>query len=102
MIVRGRLDRRDESLIAFNAQEIQVVEPMRASDLSVHIDLPGVSLSPGDLDELRDLLREHTGPTPVQLHMGEKALRLPDEFNVDIDRVMGRLRASYGDSVYIG
>ena len=102
VIVRGRLDRRDESLIAFNAQEIQVVEPMRASDLSVHIDLPGVSLSPGDLDELRDLLREHTGPTPVQLHMGEKALRLPDEFNVDIDRVMGRLRASYGDSVYIG
>ncbi len=102
VIVRGRLDRRDESLIAFNAQEIQVVEPMRASDLSVHIDLPGVSLSPSDLDELRDLLREHTGPTPVQLHMGEKALRLPDEFNVDIDRVMGRLRASYGDSVYIG
>ena len=102
ILVRGRLDRRDESLIAFNAQEIQVVEPMRASDLSVHIDLPGVSPSPEDLNELRDLLREHTGHTPVKLHIGTTALRLPDEFNVDIDRVMGRLRASYGDSVYIG
>jgi DNA polymerase-3 subunit alpha len=102
VLVRGRLDRRDESLIAFNAQEIQIVEPMRASDLSVHIDMPGVSPSPEDLNELRDLLREHTGQTPVQLHIGTTALRLPDEFNVDIDRVMGRLRASYGDSVYIG
>jgi DNA polymerase-3 subunit alpha len=102
VLVRGRLDRRDESLIAFNAQEIQIVEPMRASDLSVHIDMPGVSPSPEYLNELRDLLREHTGQTPVQLHIGTTALRLPDEFNVDIDRVMGRLRASYGDSVYIG
>lgn len=103
VLVRGRLDRRDESLIAFNAQEIQVVEPMRASDLSVHIELPGPALSEEAINELQELLREHTGLTPVQLHMpGGKALRLPDEFNVDIDRAMGRLRASYGDSVYIG
>jgi len=103
VIVRGRLDRRDDSLITFNAQEIMIVEPMRASDMSLHIELAGSSLSQEDINALQELLREHTGHTPVQLHMPEgKALRLASEFNVDIDRAMGALRASYGDRVYIG
>jgi hypothetical protein len=33
---------------------------------------------------------------------GGKSLRLAPEFNVDIDRAIGALRASYGNSVYIG
>lgn len=103
VIVRGRLDRRDDSLVTFNAQEIMIVEPMRASDMSLHIELAGSSLSQEDINALQELLREHTGHTPVQLHMPEgKALRLASEFNVDIDRAMGALRASYGDRVYIG
>ena len=101
--VRGRLDRRDDSRVSFNAQEIRIVEPMRSSDMSLHIELAGRSLSQEDIFDLQELLKEHSGETPVQLHLpGGKALRLPGEFNVDIDRAMGVLRAHYGNSVYIG
>ena len=101
--VRGRLDRRDDSRISFNAQEIKIVEPMRATDMSLHIELAGRSLSQDDIINLQELLKDHGGQTPVQLHMpGGKSLRLAPEFNVDIDRAIGALRASYGNSVYIG
>ena len=101
--VRGRLDRRDDSRVSFNAQEIRIVEPMRSSDMSLHIELAGRSLSQEDIFDLQELLKEHSGQTPVQLHLpGGKALRLSVEFNVDIDRAMGVLRALYGNNVYIG
>ncbi|NDD72301.1 MAG: DNA polymerase III subunit alpha, partial [Actinobacteria bacterium] len=101
--VRGRLDKRDDSRISFNAQELKVVEPMRATDMSLHIELAGRSLSQEDIVNLQELLKDHGGQTPVQLHMpGGKSLRLAPEFNVDIDRAIGALRASYGNSVYIG
>jgi len=101
--VRGRLDKRDDSRISFNAQEVKIVEPMRASDMSLHIELAGRSLSQEDIFNLQELLKDHGGQTPVQLHMpGGKSLRLAPEFNVDIDRAIGALRASYGNSVYIG
>ncbi|MGA1038824.1 MAG: DNA polymerase III subunit alpha [Ilumatobacteraceae bacterium] len=101
--VRGRLDKRDDSRISFNAQEVKIVEPMRASDMSLHIELTGRSLSQEDIFNLQELLKDHGGQTPVQLHMpGGKSLRLAPEFNVDIDRAIGALRASYGNSVYIG
>ena len=101
--VRGRLDKRDDSRISFNAQELKIVEPMRANDMSLHIELAGRSLSQEDIINLQELLKDHSGLTPVQLHMpGGKSLRLAPEFNVDIDRAIGVLRASYGNSVYIG
>ncbi|MDA3016402.1 MAG: OB-fold nucleic acid binding domain-containing protein, partial [Actinomycetota bacterium] len=101
--VRGRLDKREDSHLAFNAQELKIVEPMRPSDLSLHIELAGRSLSQEDIVNLQELLKDHGGQTPVQLHMpGGKSLRLAPEFNVDIDRAIGALRASYGNSVYIG
>ena len=101
--VRGRLDKRDDSRISFNAQELKIVEPMRANDMSLHIELAGQSLSQEDIINLQELLKDHSGLTPVQLHMpGGKSLRLAPEFNVDIDRAIGVLRASYGNSVYIG
>lgn len=101
--VRGRLDKREDSRVSFNAQELKVVEPMRASDLSLHIELAGRSLSQEDIVNLQELLKDHGGQTPVQLHMpGGKSLRLAPEFNVDLDRAIGVLRASYGNSVYIG
>jgi DNA polymerase-3 subunit alpha len=101
--VRGRLDKRDDSRVSFNAQELKIVEPMRANDMSLHIELAGRSLSQEDIINLQELLKDHSGLTPVQLHMpGGKSLRLAPEFNVDIDRAIGVLRASYGNSVYIG
>ena len=101
--VRGRLDRREEARLAFNAQEIKVVEPMRASDMSLHIELGSRALSQDDIFQLQELLKDHGGETPVQLHMpGGKSLRLAPEYNVNIDGAIGILRASYGDSVYIG
>ena len=99
--VRGRLDKREDTQVSLNAQEIKVVEPMRASDMSLHIELPTYSLSQDEIMALQELLRDHSGQTPVQLHLREKILRLPSDFNVNIDSAIGVLRASYGDSVYV-
>ena len=45
------------------------------------------------MDDLKRLLSEHPGHSPVLLHVGEKVLRLPSEFNVDASRgLMGELR----------
>jgi len=33
--------------------------------------------------QLRELVEEHPGPSPVLLRLGGKLLRLPSQFNVD-------------------
>ena len=58
-------------------------------DLSVegagplHVVLPLNRLTDDTVDRLKHLLAEHPGDSPVLLEVGEKLLRLPDEFAVD-------------------
>ena len=54
------------------------------------------------LDSLKSLLTAHPGGTPVFLHIGAgKVIRLGGEFSVELDRVMGPLRAKFGDGAYV-
>jgi DNA polymerase-3 subunit alpha len=49
------------------------------------------------IDELKRILMDHPGPSPVMLALGQgKVLRLADDFNVDVDRVAGELRVAFG------
>jgi DNA polymerase-3 subunit alpha len=63
----------------------------------LRISLPIHSLTDQKVDGLKRLLRDHPGDSPVFLHVGEKVLRLPSEFNVDSKRgLMGELRVLLG------
>jgi hypothetical protein len=52
-------------------------------DPPLEVTVPVSSLTDTVLGRLRDLLAEHSGPSPVLLRLGPKVLRLPPEFNVD-------------------
>ncbi|HEX9258618.1 MAG TPA: hypothetical protein VF855_03710, partial [Acidimicrobiales bacterium] len=58
---------------------------------------PAVSLTEERIGALKRLLTEHPGDSRVFLHLGGgKVLRLSDEFCVDLTRVVGELRVTFG------
>ena len=79
--VRGRLDLRDDApkLVCSEVKRPQLdltgAEPLR-------VVVPVNALDDSRVGRLKDLLREHPGTSPVYLHVGEKVVRLPPEFNV--------------------
>ena len=99
--VKGRLDKRDESRVGFMAQDIQVVEHLdTAAAAALHLRMPATSLNELRIHQLRRILREHPGESPVYLHIGNsKMVRLGDDFAVDLDIVVGELRVAFGHDV---
>jgi DNA polymerase III subunit alpha len=94
--VKGRLDQRDEvpkivcselkrpQLTGDGSEPLQVVVPVNA------LDDTGV-------ERLRELLREHPGPSPVYLHVGTKVVRLAHEFDVTMSAgLLAELRVLLG------
>jgi DNA polymerase-3 subunit alpha len=100
--VKGRLDRRDDSRVGFMAMDVTVLEGLRVLQEALHIKVAAQAITETMIDDLKTLLSEHPGNSPVFLHVaGDKALRLSSEFDVNLDRVIGQLRATFGDAAYI-
>ena len=101
--VRGRIDRRDESRLGFMAQDVQIIEGLdTASAAPLRLRVPATSLTELKIHQIRKILREHPGESPVYLHIGQgKVLRLADEFCVDLDRVVGELRMALGHDAVV-
>lgn len=100
--VRGRMDARDEARVGFMATEIKVLEGLRATQDSLHLRFSAHAMTETLIADLQSVLREHPGDAPVFLHLAnDKVLRLGSEFSVNLDQVMGRLRASFGDAATI-
>ncbi|GAC1313819.1 MAG: DNA polymerase III subunit alpha [Acidimicrobiales bacterium] len=81
VIVKGRLDMRDD-------ESKFVVMDVRRPSLSaggppLEVVLPMARLNDRTVDQLKELLSGHPGPSPVFLRFGTKLLRLADEFCVD-------------------
>ncbi len=102
VVVRGRLDLRDD------APKIVCME-LRRPDLSTHdnqelrVSLPLGALTEEKVDRLRGVLLEHPGQSPVLLHVGDKVLRLPPEFNVDSrNGLVGELKTLLGANAIVG
>ncbi len=96
VVVKGRVDLRDDRL---KLVCMEVARPELAPDGvgDLRITLPVHSLTDRTVDGLKRLLTEHPGESPVFLHVGEKVLRLPSEFNVDSRRgLVGELRVLLG------
>ena len=82
--VRARVDGRDDQpkLIAM---EIEPFEPMSGEAFPLRVKVAAAALSEGLIADLKRLLGEHPGDSPVLLHLGEsKVLRLPEAWTVDV------------------
>jgi DNA polymerase-3 subunit alpha len=94
--VKGRLDLREDQpkLVVMEVRRPEIVLDGGAP---VRVRLPMNALSDTLVERLKEVLVRHGGPSPVFLHVGDKILRLPDEFNVD-DRngLVGELRVLLG------
>jgi DNA polymerase-3 subunit alpha len=101
--VRGRVDKRDETRVGFMVQEVQILEGLESSSAQpLRLRVPATSLNELKIHQIRKILREHPGDSPVYLHIGQgKVLRLADDFCVDLDRVVGDLRVALGHDAVV-
>jgi DNA polymerase-3 subunit alpha len=96
--VAGRLDRRDESRFGIIAQRIEVLTGLDEGPApAVRLRLPSLSLDDHRLDQLKQILSDHPGQSPVILDLGRsRQIRLADDYRVDLDRAVGELRMAFG------
>ena len=102
VVVRGRFDTNDDNpkISALNITRPTLIANDNAE---IRISLPLEALSDHSVEELREILAEYPGGSPVLLYVGSKVLRLPDEFNCDAGRVVGEIRRLFGaDSLVAG
>ena len=84
VIVSGHLDHRgdDVKVIAREARELEIRD-----DSSVRLKVAAARLTPEFVGQLKAILANHPGPSPVLLHMtskkGAKMLRLSDDHRVE-------------------
>ncbi len=96
VIVRGRLDSRDDTPKIL-CQDLEVVEGLLSDAPPLRLRLGAATLSADRIAALKQILVERPGDSPVHLLIGSgKILRLANEFNVDLDRVVGELRVAFG------
>ena len=95
VVIRGRTDTRDETP-KITAMEISVPVLEQVGMSEIRVNLPLAKLTDTTVESLKGVLAEHPGDCPVLLHVGEKVLRLPPEFNVDPRNVIGELRRLFG------
>jgi DNA polymerase-3 subunit alpha len=101
VIVRGRLDRRDDSRATLMAADIAVVDVPKTGIESLHIDFARRTVTNEEVGDVRTLIEMHPGNSPVFLTFGNKVVALGAEHSVDIGRVIGLLRAKFGEAVSI-
>ena len=101
--VRGRLDRRDDARVGFNAQKIEIIENLAMSGpKAVRIKLSATAVDEDLIERLKAILTEFPGEAPVILDMGPgTVLQLADGFSVNIDKAIGDLRVGFGDAVVV-
>ena len=96
--IKCRINRNDDRLSISALEVIPAV--LISAEPELRLNFPAVALDPDKVARLKNILVEHPGPAPVYLHVGDsKVLRLGDDFNVDVDRVIPPLRVAFGSGV---
>ncbi|MBA2625156.1 MAG: hypothetical protein H0U89_06090 [Acidimicrobiia bacterium] len=94
--VKGRLDSREDSpkLICL---EVTCVELATDSAAPLRLSVPPARLDERSVDEMKRLLLDHAGDSPVLLQLGATEVRLPSAFSVDTSKgLLGELRVLLG------
>ncbi len=97
VVVKARVDKRDDQpkLIA---QSVDVIDVGAAGAEPMRVRVPPQLLSESTVSELKQVLSDHPGDSPVYLHLGDRqVLRLPDDWNVNTSNgLVGHLRVLLG------
>ena len=102
VVVKARVDQREDlpklicmSLEPFELEGLGGAPPLR-------LQLPSHGLKPEELNLLKGLLSQHPGESEVFLHLGQKVLKLSDDFNVDTrNGLVGELRVLLGPDAVV-
>jgi DNA polymerase-3 subunit alpha len=100
VVIKGRVDHRGDD-VKFIA--LSISEPELSSDNSVRIRVSASRMSASVAENLRDVLENHPGTSPVFIHMtgegGEKVVRVSAEHAVDPrSALFAELRGMFGPS----
>jgi DNA polymerase-3 subunit alpha len=94
--VKARLDTRDDSP-KLTAMEVKRPDLVHDGGPPVRVSLPLNALTDRLVEELKRILTEHPGDSPVFLHVGDKVLKLAEQFSVDAGNgLLGELRVLLG------
>ncbi|MGQ0830174.1 MAG: DNA polymerase III subunit alpha [Microthrixaceae bacterium] len=103
VFVKARVDARDDQpkLIAM---DIEPFEPMSGEAFPLRIKVAAAAVSEAVIEDLKRLLSEHPGDSPVLLHLGDKqVLRLPQAWTVNVvPALLAELRVLLGPSAILG
>jgi DNA polymerase III subunit alpha len=103
VVVRGRVDKRDDQpkLIAQSVDVVEVTDDSQSEPLRLRVPLRLVS--PTTVEQLKTVLSEHPGESPVFLHLGERqVLRLPDPWRVDASNgLLGQISTVLGPGAVV-
>jgi DNA polymerase III subunit alpha len=103
VVVRGRVDKRDDQpkLIAQSVDVVEVTDESQSEPLRLRVPLRLVS--PTTVEQLKTVLSEHPGESPVFLHLGERqVLRLPDPWRVDASNgLLGQISTVLGPGAVV-
>ena len=101
--MRARVDGREDQpkLIAM---EIEPFEPMSGEAFPLRLKVSAAAVSEGLIADLKRVLGEHPGDSPVLLHLGEsKVLRLPEAWTVEVcPPLLAELRVLLGPNAILG
>ena len=82
VVVRGRLDTREDTL-RFFANDVHLVESTE-KEAPLRVNLPLEHQNDRQLQELKSVLSAHPGDSPVELMLdSQRMMRLPEDFAVD-------------------
>ncbi|MBV9410142.1 MAG: DNA polymerase III subunit alpha, partial [Acidimicrobiia bacterium] len=94
--VKGRVDLREEpaKVVCLELKRPELVADQASA---LRVNLPANRVTGSLIEDLKKVLLEHNGAVPVFLHLGQKVLRLPDQFNVATDNgLLAELRVLLG------
>jgi DNA polymerase-3 subunit alpha len=103
VVIRGRADRRDDQP-KLMAQSVELFDLDRAgSSPPLRLEIRPEQLSDDLIDQLKTMLIDHQGESPVYIHLGEtRAVRLADSFCVDTSNgLIPDLRVLLGDEAIL-
>jgi DNA polymerase-3 subunit alpha len=102
VVVRARVDGREDQP-KLMAMDIEPFEPMSGEAFPLRLKVAASRVSESLIEELKQVLAEHQGESPVYLHLGDrKVLRLPEAWTVDVGpALLGRLRELLGPAAIV-
>ena len=103
VVIRGRIDKRDDQP-KLMSQSIEIIDADSLSEAQpLRIEIRPNQLSDALIAQLRTVLAEHSGSSPVYLHLSSnQVLRLSDDFCVDLTNgLVPELRVLLGEQAIV-